>query len=474
MKLLNKDLRGLYRPLFDTMETTIAAISTAYGESGIGIVRMSGPEALDILRKIFVFANGGHEFKNRYMHYGYIDDPERKVRVDEVLAVFMKAPHTYTGEDVVEIQCHGSVISLKEILALCLRMGAEPADRGEFTKRAFLNGRLDLSQAEAVIDLIKARSGKSFDAALMQMEGSLSSKVSDIRRELKELLVSITVNMDYPDEDIEEVSYSDMLNRLSLINDEILKMLASADEGKIVREGLGIAIVGRPNVGKSSLMNVFLQEDRSIVTAIPGTTRDTIEEQASLRGIQIRFTDTAGIHETDDPVESLGIQRSKAAFDNADLVLLLIDSSSKLQEEDYQLLEMIKGRPAIVVLNKQDLDVVVDMDDLDIDEGCKVVRTSLAEGKGVEELEDAIEMYVTGGHVRREIDVLVTNVRHANLLRKAQKEVLQGIEMTKAREALDFIEVNVRAAFDYLGEITGDTASDEIINEIFSRFCLGK
>lgn len=456
------------------METTIAAISTAYGESGIGIVRMSGPMSLNILTKIFVSAKGVQIIKPRYMHYGYIEDPQNGTRLDEVLAVYMKAPHTYTGEDVVEIQCHGSYISLKEILALCLRSGAEPAGRGEFTKRAFLNGRMDLSQAEAVIDLIKARSSRSFDAALGQMGGNLSSKVRAVRDKLKELLIDITVNMDYPDEDIEEITYDQISNRLSLINDEINNLLVSAGEGKIIREGLSVAIVGKPNVGKSSLMNVFLKENRSIVTDIPGTTRDTIEEQASLRGIRICFTDTAGIHETDDPVESLGIERSKQAFDKADLILLLIDSSTPLEEEDKELLKMINDRSAIIVLNKQDLHTVTDENMLETAPNLKVIKTSLAEGKGVEELEDAIEMFVTGGQIRRENDVLVTNVRHASLLRKAKEEVEQAENMTAIHEALDFIEVNIRAAFDYLGEITGDTASDEIINEIFARFCLGK
>ncbi|MCQ2565450.1 MAG: tRNA uridine-5-carboxymethylaminomethyl(34) synthesis GTPase MnmE [Clostridia bacterium] len=456
------------------MESTIAAISTAYGESGIGIVRMSGPMSLNILTKIFVSAKGVQIIKPRYMHYGYIEDPQNGTRLDEVLAVYMKAPHTYTGEDVVEIQCHGSYISLKEILALCLRSGAEPAGRGEFTKRAFLNGRMDLSQAEAVIDLIKARSSRSFDAALGQMGGNLSSKVRAVRDKLKELLIDITVNMDYPDEDIEEITYDQILNRLSLINDEINNLLVSAGEGKIIREGLSVAIVGKPNVGKSSLMNVFLKENRSIVTDIPGTTRDTIEEQASLRGIRICFTDTAGIHETDDPVESLGIERSKQAFDKADLILLLIDSSTPLEEEDKELLKMINDRSAIIVLNKQDLHTVTDENMLETAPNLKVIKTSLAEGKGVEELEDAIEMFVTGGQIRRENDVLVTNVRHASLLRKAKEEVEQAENMTAIHEALDFIEVNIRAAFDYLGEITGDTASDEIINEIFARFCLGK
>jgi len=456
------------------MEKTIAAISTAYGESGIGIVRMSGPDALAILKKIFVSARKSCDFKPRYMYYGFIENPVKKEKLDEVLAVFMKGPHTYTGEDVVEIQCHGGVLSVKSILSLCYEQGAEPAERGEFTKRAFLNGRLDLSQAEAVIDLIKARSARSFDTALEQMEGSLSSKIQKIRNELKELLVSITVNMDYPDEDVEEITYKTILDNILVINDEINKLLNSADEGKIIREGLGIAIVGKPNVGKSSLMNVFLKENRSIVTAVPGTTRDTIEEQASIRGIQVRLTDTAGIHHTDDLVESLGIERSKDAFNKADLIILLLDASSCLEEEDLNLINMCKGRPCIVILNKQDLNTVVDENELSGMDGVPIIKTSLSRQEGIEDLCDAIENFISGGKVRRENDVLVSNARHIRLLQKAKAEIDEAVSMLETSQAMDFIEVNVHAAFNYLGEITGDTASDEIIDEIFSRFCLGK
>ena len=452
---------------------TIAAISTAYGESGIGVVRMSGPAALSIAEKIFEGKSLGDT--PRFMHYGKIRDPENGAYLDEVLCVFMKAPHTYTGEDLVEIQCHGSVISLKEILALCLRCGAEPAGRGEFTKRAFLNGRIDLSQAEAVIDLIKARSSMSFDVALSQMQGSLSFKVGELRKQLLELLVSLTVNMDYPDEDIEEITYDNIRDSLLPINNELSKLLATADEGKIIREGLGIAIVGKPNVGKSSLMNIFLSEDRSIVTNVPGTTRDTIEETAVLRGYPVRLTDTAGIHESDDPVESIGIERSKKAFNEADLLLLLFDASEKLSEEDLGLMEFAKGRSCIAVLNKQDLCSVTKPSDITaVLPDCTVVETSFADGSGVEELKDRIEGIIGSGSVRREEDVLVTNVRHAGLLREALKELTEALDMVKRRQAIDFIEVNVKAAFDYLGEITGDTASDEVIEEVFSRFCLGK
>lgn len=453
--------------------STIAAISTAYGESGIGVVRMSGPASLSIAEKIFEGRSLGET--PRFMHYGKIKDPKNGAYLDEVLCVYMKAPHTYTGEDLVEIQCHGSIISLKEILDLCLRSGAEPAERGEFTKRAFLNGRIDLSQAEAVIDLIKARTSMSFDVALSQMQGSLSFKVKEIRKKLLDLLVSLTVNMDYPDEDIEEITYDNIKNSLLPINNELSNLLASADEGKIIREGLGIAIVGKPNVGKSSLMNIFLSEDRSIVTDVPGTTRDTIEETAVLRGFPVRLTDTAGIHDSDDPVESIGIERSKKAFNDADLLLLLFDASEKLSEEDFGLMEYAKGRSCIAVLNKQDLSAVTkDSDVRLVLPDCKVVETSFADGSGVEELKDAIESIIANGSVRREEDVLVTNVRHAGLIRNALEELSEAADMVRRGQAIDFIEVNVKAAFDYLGEITGDTASDEVIEEVFSRFCLGK
>ncbi len=456
------------------MNTTIAAVSTAYGESGIGIVRMSGPLAADIVSRIFKGPVSPVE-RPRYMCYGSVVDPETGGELDEVLCVFMQGPHTYTTEDLVEIQCHGSAVSIKNILSLCLRMGAEPAERGEFTKRAFLGGRIDLSQAEAVIDLIKARSSRSFDVAMDQMNGGLSARVRSVRDGLRELLISITVNMDYPDEDIEEITYNNISSSVGAALASVRKLLASAGEGRILREGLGVAIVGKPNVGKSSLMNHFLSEDRSIVTAVPGTTRDTIEESAVLRGIPLRFTDTAGIHEAVDEVEAIGIERSKKAFNEADLLLLLFDASSPLDAEDLKLIEFAKGRPCIAVLNKQDLSACVSRGELEaLLSGVTVCETSVASGEGITALEDAIESFISGGSVRRESDLMVSNVRHEQLLRKAEAELGEALAMAERREAIDFIEVNVRAAFDYLGEITGDTASDEIINEIFSRFCLGK
>ena len=444
--------------------TTIAAISTAYGEAGIGIVRMSGPDALSMLKKIF-FSKKGKEiaFEPRHMYYGIVKDGE--TIIDEALAVYMNAPFTYTGEDVAEIQCHGGNISVKNILELLLKNGAVLADRGEFTKRAFLNGKIDLSQAEAVIDLIKARTGRSFETAVDQLEGSLSKKVRDIRKDMLDLLVSITVNMDYPDEDIEVLTYDSFKNSLSHINDELNKLNASSGEGRILREGLKVAIVGKPNVGKSSLMNIFLKENRSIVTDVPGTTRDTIEESASVRGIPISFIDTAGIHDSEDLVESIGIERSKDAFNKADLLILVLDGSNELSEEDRELLKMAEGRPCITLLNKSDKGLVIEEDGIEV---------SMLNETGIDKIEDAIENFVNSGNLRRQGDVMITNVRHADLVRKALSEVSEAIAMVDSMEAMDFIEVNVKAAFDYLGEIIGETASDEVIDEVFSRFCLGK
>ena len=471
-----------------TAERTIASISTAYGESGIGIVRMSGPLAKEIASRIFVpyrrknasqnqkqTPSGAFVFRDRTMHYGHIADPKTGETVDEVLCVYMKAPHTYTGEDLVEIQCHGNMVSLRKILDICLENGAEPAERGEFTKLAFLNGRIDLAQAEAVIDVIRARTGKSLETAVSQMQGKLSGKVRAVRKDLLDLLVLLTVNMDYPDEDIEEATYAKILEGIQGAEAGIEKLLENADEGKIIREGLSVAIVGKPNVGKSSLMNLFLGEHRSIVTEIPGTTRDTIEEQISLRGIPLRLTDTAGIRETADVVEALGVDRSKDAFNRADLVLLLLDSSRPLTDDDLALMEAAEGRPCIAVLNKTDQPPCVKEDDVRSHlKDAQIVSTSLLDDEGAEPLKDAMEALITGGKVRREENILVSNSRHIRLLQQALSELREAEAMTQRNEAIDFLEVNVNAAFGYLGEITGDTASGEIIDAVFERFCLGK
>ena len=438
------------------------------GEAGIGVVRLSGPDSLLIAEKVFE-----KKLPDRRMVFGKVKDPDGGVVYDEVLAVYMKGPHSYTGEDVVEFQCHGSVIAIKNILSLLLRSGAVPAERGEFTKRAFLNGRMDLSQAEAVIDLIKARGSLSYDSALSQMEGSLSKSVKAVRRDMMDLLVNLTVNMDYPDEDIEQITYKNIQNSLSQIGDLLEKLSASGNEGKIIREGLSVAIVGKPNVGKSSLMNAFLHENRSIVTDVPGTTRDTVEEQAAVRGITIRFIDTAGIHESTDKVEAIGIERSKYALSSADLLLVVLDGSGPLDEEDLDILNASQDIPRIIILNKIDLNEDQRNNPPGLNDD-SFISASIINGIGLEQIEDAIEKFVTGGRVRKENDVLVTNVRHINLINKALAEINQAKEMTAAGEAIDFIEVNVKAAFDYLGEIVGETASGQVIDEVFSRFCLGK
>ena len=457
------------------MKRTIAAISTARGEAAIGIVRMSGPESKEIAERIFLPARKISEIKPRHMYYGKIRDPESGDFLDEVLCVFMKGPQSYTGEDMVEIQCHGSLISIKNILELCCRQGAVFAERGEFTKLAFLNGRMDLAQAEAVIDMIKARTDSGFETAFSQLSGKLSERVRRIRVELLNLLAMLGVNMDYPDEDIEELSRKEVLNRLSPINDEVNKLLAGAEEGKLIREGLGVAIIGRPNVGKSSLMNLLLKEDRSIVTDIPGTTRDTIEEQLSLRGIPIRLTDTAGIHDSKDIVESLGIERSKAAADAADIIIFLLDLSRPLSKDDEALMLTIKDRPCIAVLNKEDLEEVLDEEDVRRAlPSAKIVRSSLIDDDGAEVVKDALEELISSGKARRENDILITSIRHQQLLKEASEEIELAIEQSRSEVAIDLIEMNVRAAFDLLGEITGDSASGEIIDAVFERFCLGK
>ncbi|MFA7196957.1 MAG: tRNA uridine-5-carboxymethylaminomethyl(34) synthesis GTPase MnmE [Anaerovoracaceae bacterium] len=458
---------------------TIAAISTAYGESGIGIVRMSGPEALDIFLGLFR-ASGGKTLERehaepRRIQYGHILDPDSGEALDEVLCFYMKGPKSYTAEDLVEIQCHGSLVSLRNILDACFRLGARPAEPGEFTKRAFLNGRIDLARAEAVIDLIRARSDRGFEVALGQAEGTLSRRIDRLRDQLKELVILLTVNMEYPEEDLDEISYGQIEESLQQINDEHLKLLEYSKEGRMIREGFSVTIVGKPNVGKSSLLNFFLRENRAIVTEIPGTTRDTIEEQVSLHGIPVKLTDTAGIRDSEDPVENLGIQRSKEAFNKADLLLFLVDASQPLSKEDQALCLLLDRRRCIVLLNKSDLPgVLTEREMRSVLPQAAILSTSLTEGIGLDRLEETITDWITGGKVRRKEDVLVTNVRHIDLLRRAQREIEEALSMTRKQEAMDFIEVNVRAAFDLLGEITGQTAGDEILEEIFSRFCLGK
>ncbi|MHC1723399.1 MAG: tRNA uridine-5-carboxymethylaminomethyl(34) synthesis GTPase MnmE [Aminipila sp.] len=412
---------------------------------------------------------------NRRLTYGHIIDYHTNQVIDEVLAVYMKAPYTYTTEDVVEINCHGSIVSLRKVLELVLKNGARMAEPGEFTKRAFLNGRLDLTQAEAVIDLIKAKSDKSFDVALGQLEGTLSKDIKEIRNLLMDELVGITVNLDYPDEDIEEITYDKLLNNLSQIRDMIEKLIRSADTGRIIKEGFKVAIVGKPNVGKSSLMNALLKETRAIVKDIPGTTRDTIVEDITIKNIPVKLIDTAGIHDTEDTVEKIGIEKSKESLNEADLVLLILDGSQPISAEDENIIQTVGNRRALVLINKIDLGMVLDQEALRYKMPRSIfIKTAVKDGCGIDNIEREIENLVYNGEVKQSGNTFITNVRHSNLLVSAKSALDDAINMARLGEALEFIEIDVKRTFEFLGEIVGETVSDSIIDEVFSRFCLGK
>lgn len=453
-------------------EDTICAIATAIGEGGIGIIRISGDEACNILNKLFKPAK---KLEKRILTYGHIIDPKNGATVDEVMACIMPGPHSYTCEDVCEIQCHGGMISLKKILNLVLENGARMAEEGEFTKRAFLNGRLDLTQAEAVIDLIRAKTDKTFDVALGQLEGIFGDKIRELRKELVDCLVNLTVNIDYPDEDIEEITYENLKNDIEKVKEEVERLLETSNTGKIIKDGLKVSIVGKPNVGKSSLMNAIIGENRAIVTDIPGTTRDTIEEMVSIKNIPVVLTDTAGIHETEDLIEKIGIEKSKEAFNNADLIVFVVDSSNVLEEEDLEIIEHIGKREVVVLLNKADCgEKLTEEDILAKLPNAKVIKTVLVSGEGLIELGDAIENFVYGKRVSHDNRLLVTNTRQENILKEAKSTLGDSLNLIETKEPLEFIDIDVNHAYELLGEIVGETAADDIIDKVFERFCLGK
>ncbi len=457
------------------MEDTIAAIATAPGEGGIGVVRISGEKSKEILEKIFLKKNSEKDLVPRMMHYGFVRNNFSGELIDEVMTVYFKAPYSYTAEDVVEIQCHGSMVSLRKILSLVLKNGARIAESGEFTKRAFLNGRLDLSQAEAVIDLIRAKSDKSFDVALNQLEGNFSKEIRKIRAELMNSLVNITVNIDYPDEDIEQLTFENLVSDLTSVRVKVEKMLQTSNTGRIMSEGLKISIIGKPNVGKSSLMNALLKETRAIVTSVPGTTRDTIEEMLTIRGIPVKLTDTAGIRHTEDIIEKIGIEKSKEAFNNADLIIFMADRSRVLDEEDFSILSHIGEKKAIVILNKTDLPKAFDETEIEkLLPKAYIIEASVANGEGIEELENVVENLVYGGKVKQSDSMMVTNVRHKNLLEEADSSLADAIEMAKACQPLELLEIDASRAYECLGAIIGEAVEEDIINEVFARFCLGK
>lgn len=466
--------RGEFKMYIDD---TIAAIATAPGEAGIGIVRISGEKSIEIADKIFKSIQGKKlsEFSHRRMTYGHIVDLDNGEKIDEVLAYYTKGPYTYTREDIVEINCHGGIIPVKKILQLVLRKGARMAEAGEFTKRAFLNGRIDLAQAEAVMDLISAKTDKGFDVALDQLDGSLSKKVDSIRKKLLDMLAHIGVSIDYSEEDIDEVTLDYLLNGSLEIKKNIEILLRTSDAGKILREGLKTVIVGKPNVGKSSLLNALLKESRAIVTNIPGTTRDIIEEHVNIRGIPVRIVDTAGIRETDDIVEKMGVERSKIFFNTADLIIFMLDISVELTEEDKSIMDLVEDKKALILLNKSDLPQRADLNIIEEKfKNKKIIKTSLLEENELESIEDAIEELVYQGEVWAKEGLLVTNVRHKNALERALNHIEDGLGAIKQKMPLDFIEVDIKNTWDTLGEITGDTVAEDIIDHIFKNFCLGK
>ncbi|WFD10283.1 tRNA uridine-5-carboxymethylaminomethyl(34) synthesis GTPase MnmE [Tepidibacter hydrothermalis] len=457
------------------IDDTIAAIATAPGEGGIGIVRMSGEKALDIAESVFESVNKKSikDHNPRTLIYGNIID-DGKI-IDEVLLAYMKGPHTYTKEDVIEINCHGGFISVKKILELVLKKGARLAEGGEFTKRAFLNGRIDLSQAEAVMDIINAKTDMSYNVAQSQLEGSLSFKIKELRNKVTELLAHVEVAIDFPDEDVEHITYENLYNKSKELRKEIINLYETSETGKIIRDGLKTVIVGKPNVGKSSLLNAILKESRAIVTDIPGTTRDVIEEFVNINGIPLRIIDTAGIRDTEDVVEKIGVQKSREFFESADLAILVLDASRELSVEDIDILENVKNKNTIVLINKTDLENKMDEDKIKeyIDEK-RIIKISALERKGIDKLENEIADMVYKGNVSQGDSVMITNVRHKDSLERAINSINDAINAIEDNMALDFIEVDLKNIWDYLGEVSGDTVSEDLLDTIFRDFCIGK
>ena len=468
----------------------IVAIATPGGEGGIGIVRMSGEGSKEILGAIFRSARGSNaEIRPRELTYGHIQDPKTGEDVDEVLVCYMPAPATYTKEDVVEINCHGGTLPLSRVMEIILSMGARMAEPGEFTKRAFLNGRIDLAQAEAVIDVINAKTDASLDAAIVQLQGKYSKEIEAIRKNLTDTLVDIGVNIDYPDEDIEEITYEKLTKSLEKVKKEIGDLLESATAGKILRDGLAVSIVGKPNAGKSSLLNLLLREARAIVTEIPGTTRDTIEEFCNIKGIPVKLTDTAGIRKTDDKIEAMGIERSKKSLEGADIAILVVDSTEEVDQETIDLLLHVIPMKTILLLNKRDLSEGISpslLTEIAARRFGKILETSLISDEDLPKIEEAIfELsgygpkgeakgnQVVEGHPRRTSGI-VTNTRHKAMLSNALRSIKDALAAAEANAPLELIEIDVRSAYEELGFITGDSVQEDIIEEIFSRFCLGK
>lgn len=456
-----------------TQFDTIAAISTPIGEGGISIVRLSGEDAIEIANKVFKGADLT-KVATHTIHYGHIVDPQSKKVIDESMVSVMHGPKTFTREDVVEINCHGGIVVTNDILQLLLANGARMADPGEYTKRAFMNGRIDLTQAESVMDIIRAKTDKSREVAMNQLAGGLMEKIKAMRQDLLDTMAQEEVNIDYPEYDMDDMTGQEMKEKAEAVSQKISDLLKTAQEGKIIRNGLATAIVGRPNVGKSSLLNYLTQDDKAIVTDVAGTTRDTLEEYVSVKGVPLKLIDTAGIHHTEDKVEKIGVERSKKAVEEADLVLLLMDSSRELSDEDKSLLEFTNHKKRIIILNKSDLGAKISREMITKLTDSPVVTTSILRKENLDQLEKAIEKLFFAGIENSANQVMVTNQRQAGLLQKAKQSLQDVVSGVDNDMPLDLVQIDLNDAWDTLGEITGESAPDELITELFSQFCLGK
>ncbi len=457
---------------------TIAAIATATGAGGIGIIRMSGDKCFDILKKVFVPFDSEikiEEVKGYTIKYGYIIDRDTGEKIDEVLVSFFRAPKSYTTENMCEINSHGGIVVERKILEACLKNGARLAEPGEFTKRAFLGGRIDLSQAESVIDIINAKTENEAKASVSQLQGALSEQINDIRGILLDILSDIEASIDYPEYDIEQTTNQKAMDTLGRIEDKLGKLSSSYDNGKLLKEGVKTAIVGKPNAGKSSLLNLILNEDRAIVSELAGTTRDTIEEFVNIEGVPLKIIDTAGIRETEDKIEKIGVEKSVAIINDADLIIALFDNSKELDNEDFRILKMIENKKSIILLNKCDLSpenekTINYMSKLNK----PLIKASMRSKKGLDELYKTISTMFNNNEIEMNDGVIITNLRHKTQINKAIESVKKAKEAINENMPIDVISICIKDVLEELGEITGENVTEDIINNIFTKFCLGK
>ncbi|MCR4430278.1 MAG: tRNA uridine-5-carboxymethylaminomethyl(34) synthesis GTPase MnmE [Tepidanaerobacteraceae bacterium] len=456
-------------------EETIAAISTPMGEGGIGIIRISGDKSFEITKKIFKPVSEVREIRSRHLYLGHIIDPEKGNRIDEVLTAFYKSPHTYTREDMVEINCHGGMVAQKKILELAIKYGARIAEPGEFTKRAFLNGRIDLSQAEAVIDIIRSKTERALMLANRQLAGGFSEMIKSIRSELVQIMAHIEANIDFPEDDIPEADPVQIKNEIQKSKNRIKMAIKNLESGKMLRDGLSTIILGRTNVGKSSLLNALLNEERAIVTDVPGTTRDIIEEYININGIPVKIIDTAGIRETGDKVEMIGVERAKRYLNEAEMVLLVIDASIEITEEDRRIFDMAKDKFAVIVINKTDLPSRIDEKEIEkILPEKKIIRISALKNQGIEELKNEIYNSIVEKMGPIDENAIIATQRQKKAMEDAASYLEKALKSLEENMPIEVIEIDIRESWEKLGEIIGDTASEDIINAIFENFCIGK